>query len=342
MNVASVSVAIPTYNDAERLKETLEGILQQSDPPQEVIVCDDCSTDNTEEVVSACRRRAPSIAIRYLRMQENVGVVGARNHAIRAASGEWIASCDSDDVWLPEKLHRQKSFISDWHGKPISVLDTYGYNVSDAGRILSLVTLGPKTEEIFEAHKAKRKLCYMLHSSIMFPRTCFDQVGGYSTEYGIDECDFCTKMAELGVLVVVPEPLVRYRKRFGSLLQTEAQYKDRGRRRLARNWRRAGEGLPPLSAEEFQSELDAELDAVPLSRRMRRRARAFGRRHYRVGAVCAVNGQPVRGVLHLLLAVIFARRHVSAGVGRALGMQRQRWNSFAGRPLRKLRALRRT
>jgi glycosyltransferase involved in cell wall biosynthesis len=338
MSVASVSVVIPTYNDAERLKQSLGGVLQQTEPPQEVIVCDDCSSDNTEEVVSTWALRAPSIAVRYLRMQENLGVVGARNQAIRAASGEWIASCDSDDVWLPEKLRKQKSFISNWHGRPISVLGTYGYSVSDAGRILSLVTLGPKTEEIFEAHKAKRKLFYMLHSSIMFPRAGFDQVGGYSSEYGIDECDFCTKMAELGILIVVPEPLVHYRKRFGSMQGIRTEDKDIGRQRFARNWRRAGEGLPPLSTEEFQ----AELDAVPLSRRMRRRARAFGKRHYRVGAMCAVNGQPVRGVLHLLLAVVFARRHVTAGVARAVGVQRQRLTTFAARPLGRLRGLRRT
>jgi glycosyltransferase involved in cell wall biosynthesis len=338
MNVASVSAVIPTYNDAERLGESLGAILLQSDPPQEVVVCDDCSTDNTEEVVATWAGRVPSIAVRYLRMQENVGVVGARNSAIRAASGDWIASCDSDDVWLPEKLQKQKSFLSEWNGRPISVLGTYGYNVSDAGRILSLVTLGPKTEEIFEAHKAKRKLFYMLHSSIMFPRACFDRLGGYSSEYGIDECDFCTKMAELGVLVVVPEPLVRYRKRFGSMQGVAAADKDRGRRRLAANWRRAGEGLPPLSAEEFQS----ELDAVPLYRRVRRRARAFGRRHYRVGAVSAVNGQPVRGALHLLVAAVFARRHVSAGVRRAFAAQLQRVHRVAARPLGKLRALRRS
>ncbi|HEY1450231.1 MAG TPA: glycosyltransferase family 2 protein, partial [Solirubrobacteraceae bacterium] len=92
MNVASVSAVIPTYNDAERLGESLGAVLLQSDPPQEVVVCDDCSTDNTEEVVATWAGRVPSIAVRYLRMQENVGVVGARNSAIRAASGDWIAS----------------------------------------------------------------------------------------------------------------------------------------------------------------------------------------------------------------------------------------------------------
>ena len=67
--------------------------------------------------VAACARPAlPPLPVNEYRMQENAGVVSARNYAIRASSGEWIASCDSDDVWLPEKLRKQRKEHAEKNG----------------------------------------------------------------------------------------------------------------------------------------------------------------------------------------------------------------------------------
>ena len=110
----AISVIIPSYNRANLLKETLESVFAQTYTDYEVLVIDDGSTDNTEEVVSAllADNSEWQCKVRYIK-QPNVGVSAARNHGIFEARGEWIAFLDSDDLWFPEKLEKQMAFIDE-------------------------------------------------------------------------------------------------------------------------------------------------------------------------------------------------------------------------------------
>ena len=101
MHKPRISVIIPTYNSAVFLPEAVESVLSQTFLPQEVIVVDDGSTDNTEDVLEPFRRR-----IHYIR-QENQGPAVARNRGIAEAKGDLIAFLDADDVWVPEKTEIQ-------------------------------------------------------------------------------------------------------------------------------------------------------------------------------------------------------------------------------------------
>jgi glycosyltransferase involved in cell wall biosynthesis len=98
-----VSVVIPAYNRAATLDRCLDSVLRQTRPPDEVLVVDDCSTDDTSAVV---RGRGDS-RVRLLRQAQNQGAQAARNRGIEAATGDWIAFQDSDDWWYPNKLERQ-------------------------------------------------------------------------------------------------------------------------------------------------------------------------------------------------------------------------------------------
>jgi glycosyltransferase involved in cell wall biosynthesis len=99
----SISVTFSAYNAARYLKEAIESVLAQTYQPYEVIVVDDGSTDNTREV---CEAFGPKVTYIY---QQNDGTLGAgaRAHAMRKATGEWIAIMDHDDRWLPNKLEKQ-------------------------------------------------------------------------------------------------------------------------------------------------------------------------------------------------------------------------------------------
>ncbi|WP_201352029.1 glycosyltransferase family 2 protein [Hydrogenimonas urashimensis] len=96
-----VSVIIPTYNAARHLPDAIESILRQEYPNLEIIVVDDGSTDNTEEVLQPYRD-----LISYHR-KENGGPASARNYGLRLARGEFIAFLDADDIWPDDKLARQ-------------------------------------------------------------------------------------------------------------------------------------------------------------------------------------------------------------------------------------------
>jgi len=100
-----ISVVIPAFNAGHFIKRTIDSVLAQTLPADEIIVVDDGSTDNTAQVVKSYGEK-----VRYI-YQENAGDGPARNTGIRSAKNEWIAFLDHDDEWLPEKLQLQMELL---------------------------------------------------------------------------------------------------------------------------------------------------------------------------------------------------------------------------------------
>ena len=105
-----VSIIMPSYNTAGFISETVRSVLAQTYENWELIIVDDCSTDNTDEVVS---RFLDDKRIKYIKNEKNSGAAVSRNRALREAKGKWIAFLDSDDLWESEKLERQIAFMED-------------------------------------------------------------------------------------------------------------------------------------------------------------------------------------------------------------------------------------
>ena len=103
-----VSVIMPSYNTADYISESIKSVQAQTYTNWELIIVDDCSTDNTDEVVGAF---LGDQRIRYLKNKKNSGAAVSRNRALREAKGRWIAFLDSDDLWVPEKLEKQIGFM---------------------------------------------------------------------------------------------------------------------------------------------------------------------------------------------------------------------------------------
>lgn len=95
-----VSVIIPAYNTEQYIAKAIESALAQTLADIEVIVVDDCSTDNTVQIIESFK----DPRLRLLLNSENLGAGGARNRAIEAAQGKWIAVLDSDDWYAPQRL----------------------------------------------------------------------------------------------------------------------------------------------------------------------------------------------------------------------------------------------
>lgn len=109
-----VSIISPSYNTGEFISETIESVLSQTYCDWELLIVDDCSTDNTDEIV---RRFLRDERIKYFKNEKNSGAAASRNWALREAKGKWIAFLDSDDLWKPEKLEKQVAFMekNDYH-----------------------------------------------------------------------------------------------------------------------------------------------------------------------------------------------------------------------------------
>lgn len=108
-NHGLVSIITPTWNCASFICETIRSVHAQTYPNWEMIISDDCSTDNTREVI-APYLKADS-RIKYICNPKNSGAAITRNNALKVAQGKWIAFLDSDDLWTPNKLEKQIKFM---------------------------------------------------------------------------------------------------------------------------------------------------------------------------------------------------------------------------------------
>lgn len=109
MKEGLVSVIMPTYNCAKFIGETIKSIQAQTYSNWELIIVDDCSTDNTKEVVENYVKLDKRI--KYNSLEKNSGAAVARTSAMKIADGEYMAFCDSDDIWLDVKIEKQLKFM---------------------------------------------------------------------------------------------------------------------------------------------------------------------------------------------------------------------------------------
>lgn len=104
-----VSVIMPLYESAQYVQGAIESVIAQTYTKWELLVTDDCSHDDSCEVVSKFVQNDPRI--RLIRLEKNSGVAAARNTSTSAAKGRFIAFLDSDDLWSPQKLDKQVAFM---------------------------------------------------------------------------------------------------------------------------------------------------------------------------------------------------------------------------------------
>lgn len=128
-----VSIITPLYNAERYVSETINSVLNQSYKNWEMILVDDCSSDQSVSIVEKIQEQ--DVRIRLLKNQTNIGPGASRNKAIDEASGDIIAFLDSDDIWHPEKLSKHLGFMED----KVSVFShtSYGFIDEDGRKIKS-------------------------------------------------------------------------------------------------------------------------------------------------------------------------------------------------------------
>lgn len=139
MERGKVSIITPTYNCGAFIEETIRSVQHQTYRNWELIIVDDCSTDNTEEIVK--QFLSEDSRIRYFRLDSSSGAAVARNVALRKVSGEWIAFLDSDDLWDDKKLETQLVFMEE---KGISFSYTPYREINEQSEETGVIVRGPK------------------------------------------------------------------------------------------------------------------------------------------------------------------------------------------------------
>ncbi len=202
-----VTVAIPAYNAASTLDETLLSVRRQSYPELEILVIDDGSTDATPAI--AQRHAAVDARVTLVRKQ-NGGVSAARNEALARATGALFATVDADDLWHPDKIAYQIESMRDRSGSVVLNYTWYVY-IDAKGRVLS--TAEPCEEGNVVARMCRGNLLGNGSSPIMLTRVLRD-VGGWDVGLRGGNEDYKTffLLAERGDFAVVRSYLLGYRQ----------------------------------------------------------------------------------------------------------------------------------
>jgi glycosyltransferase involved in cell wall biosynthesis len=205
-----ISVIIPAYNAAAFLPQSLQSVLDQSLQPEEIIVVDDGSTDDTATTAAAFSPRIRVLSI------PNSKLGAARNFGVSQAGGEWIAFLDADDVWQEEKLERQASELAKCAEADLCYTGHVPFTMEHGEMAFGDPVAGKLSSEI------KNNLYHaftFLPSSAIVRKTALTRVGGFSADPDIaEDWDLWLRLLHAGCrFAACPECLVYYRVHGGSL-----------------------------------------------------------------------------------------------------------------------------
>jgi glycosyltransferase involved in cell wall biosynthesis len=214
---SSVSVLIASYNASQFLDVTLQGVAWQTLAASEVIIVDDCSTDETEGVVNSWLDRLP---IKYIRNEINLGVGASRNVGLRHVSSELIAVLDADDLWLPMHLETLMGCLS--HDRTIASPKAVIW--PDGGGILL------DSQHALDVPKGKNQfqlLCKQnfVFAGSLFPMSMIQEIGDFPNVRIGEDYLFWLKATANGFVVLKPKfPTVMYRRHEGSLSEIKGGF----------------------------------------------------------------------------------------------------------------------
>lgn len=201
-----ISVLMPVFNAAQYLEHAVRSILRQSFANFELIAVDDGSTDGSKRILD--RLAAEDSRVRVI-SRPNTGIVGALNDAVKAARAEFLARMDADDEAHPDRFARQIARLRAEPelvalGSSVVFMDAEGNSVQPCPRAL--------THAEIERDLLLGDGGALIHPAIMLRATAVQALSGYRTQSQyLEDFDLYLRLAQIGKLANLPEPLLRYR-----------------------------------------------------------------------------------------------------------------------------------
>lgn len=215
----TITVVIPVFNGADWLAEALQSVLRQSLLPNEILVINDGSTDNSAEIAQSFK----GVRVHTF---ENTGLSASRNRGIELASSKWIAFLDHDDVWEPEKLERQMKALKADSEADVCVTSRRYLLVGKTPHDIRIgdIQAVPNSESMV-SYLYRR--CFFAPSSVVARRSALRSIGGFDTSIKIvEDWDCWLRLEQAGArFVSCVEPLTLYRVQAQSMSRNaEAMY----------------------------------------------------------------------------------------------------------------------
>ena len=258
--VPCVSVIIPTYNCADYIRQTVDGVLAQTHPSVELIVIDDGSTDGTPALVAAYGDRVKLV------QQANAGVCAARNHGLRIARGEFVCLLDHDDYWYPDKLATQ---VAAMQAQPQAGVVFSNFLLWQRPRedapfpdpsTIDRATLGSGIDPEFSGWIYHQFLldCWMLTSSAMFRAVVFADCGVFDESLPYSEdWELWLRIARRYQFIKLREPTTLYRqhRQQGNRVVRPIDYRTELLQRSAERWGLASADGRQVPERTFRQQL---------------------------------------------------------------------------------------
>lgn len=147
MEENKISIITPLYNGEKYIEKTILSVIKQTYNNWEMLIVDDCSGDNSPNIVKKYVEQDKRI--KYIRLEKNSGAAIARNKAIEIAEGEYIAFLDSDDLWKKEKLEKQINFMKE---NNYAISFTEYEEIDEDGRKLNILIRVPKKPVTYRSY----------------------------------------------------------------------------------------------------------------------------------------------------------------------------------------------
>ncbi len=207
MNKPKISVVMPVYNEEDFLKESIESILNQTFKDFELIIVNDCSTDNSDKIIESYFDDPRVVRINN---EENIGVFNSRNRALKFARGKYIALLDSDDISMLDRLKLQFNYLE--NNPHIFLVGSSALYINEDGKEISRFR---KYDDYEMLAWRLPKSCSIVSSSVMFRNT----MRFYPVSYGgAGDYKFYLNLLSNGKnLTNLPQFLVKYRLHKGSM-----------------------------------------------------------------------------------------------------------------------------
>ncbi len=211
-NLPLVSVLAVSYNHAEFVIETLESIRKQTYANIQLVILDDCSTDNTVELINAWIKEY-NVACTFIAHTENKGVCKTYNEGVGLCKGKYYSTVSCDDILALDKTVKQVEFFEkqgDTVGMVYSDAEIFDKRKSNTGLFIELYRKdGSKPSgEIFEELITGNFIPAM---SVLVRKDVFDELGGFDEELIFEDYDFFLRLARKYKVLFLDEKCVKYR-----------------------------------------------------------------------------------------------------------------------------------
>jgi glycosyltransferase involved in cell wall biosynthesis len=200
-----VSVLLPVYNGGATLSQAIASILSQDMSELELIIIDDCSTDNSASIIRQYADKDSRIILIF--HEVNIGLAKTLNEGLKLAKSDFVARMDQDDESLPQRLRIQLDYMLS-HPE-FAVVGSYVYHIGAKQEFDRLVELPSNSEQI---KQTLLQYNCMYHPSVMMRRNKILELGGYKAEFkNAEDYDLWLRVSKLYPLSNISEPLLRYR-----------------------------------------------------------------------------------------------------------------------------------